>query len=174
MDNDILLWIDVETTGLDPQDSALLEIGMAYTDTSLNPLDPPLDLILAWDGEPSPFIEHMHGPNGLLAACRTGLDPETAYTRAAEYAHRHEHALVAGSTVRFDRNMLDAHDPRILAGLGHRSLDVSALDEAYRLWNPAIHDTRPERATNHRSPNCLKDSINLARHYRNALKDPTC
>lgn len=167
---DTLLWIDVETTGLDPDSDALLEIGMLYTDAALNPIDAPLDLVLRWDGTPDDFIKGMHGPNGLLDACRHGLEPKEAYRLAGEYAHRRE-ALVAGSTVRFDRGMLDAHDPRILAGLGHRSLDVSALDEAARLWNPACRDARPERTTDHRCLHCLDDSIRLARHYRTLMED---
>lgn len=169
-DMDTLLWIDVETTGLDPDSDALLEIGMLYTDGGLHPIDAPLDLVLRWDGTPDDFIKGMHGPNGLLDACRHGLEPKEAYRLAGEYAHRRE-ALVAGSTVRFDRGMLDAHDPRILAGLGHRSLDVSALDEAARLWNPACRDARPERTTDHRCLHCLDDSIRLARHYRTLMED---
>lgn len=170
MDNTSLLWIDVETTGLDPASDALLEIGMLYTDADLNPIDTALDLVLRWDGEPDDFIAGMHGPNGLLEACRHGLDPEEAYRLAAEYAHRRP-ALVAGSTVRFDRAMLDAHDPRVLDGLGHRSLDVSALDEAARLWNPAYREARPERTTDHRCLHCLDDSIRLARHYERLMED---
>lgn len=167
---DTLLWIDVETTGLDPDSDALLEIGMLYTDGGLNPIDAPLDLVLRWDGTPDDFIAGMHGPNGLLDACRHGLEPAEAYRLAGEYAHRRP-ALIAGSTVRFDRAMLDAHDPRILARLGHRSLDVSALDEAARLWNPAYRDARPERTTDHRCLHCLDDSIRLARHYKRLLED---
>ena len=68
---DTLLWIDVETTGLDPDSDALLEIGMLYTDGGLHPIDAPLDLVLRWDGTPDDFIKGMHGPNGLLAECRT-------------------------------------------------------------------------------------------------------
>ena len=65
---DTLLWIDVETTGLDPDSDALLEIGMLYTDGGLHPIDAPLDLVLRWDGTPDDFIKGMHGPNGLLDA----------------------------------------------------------------------------------------------------------
>lgn len=176
---DSLLWIDVETTGLDPENDALLEIGMVCTDADLNPIDGPFDVVLRWEGTPDPFIETMHGPNGLLDACRTGLDPEEVYRRAREYAHRHTDALVAGSSVRFDRAMLDAHDPRILAGLGHRSLDVSSLDvssldEAARLWNPEYRAHRPERTTDHRCLHCLADSIALTRHYRRLYGEAPC
>lgn len=170
---DKLLWIDVETTGLDFENDALLEIGMAYTDADLDPIGEPLDIILRWEGTPDPFITDMHGANGLLDACRTGLDPEEAYRIARGYAHRHK-ALVAGSSVRFDRTMLDAHDPRILAGLDHRSLDVSALDEAARLWNPEYRTHRPERTTDHRCLHCLADSIALARHYKRLYGEAPC
>ena len=79
---DTLLWIDVETTGLDPDSDALLEIGMLYTDGGLHPIDAPLDLVLRWDGTPDDFIKGMHGSNGLLDACRHGLEPKEAYRLA--------------------------------------------------------------------------------------------
>lgn len=169
-----LLWIDVETTGLNPYEDTLLEIGMLHTDTNLNPIGQPLDLILHWDGQPSPFIQTMHKPNGLLDACKTGLDPEEAYRQAREYAHQYDNTLIAGNTIRFDRLMLDTHDPHILKNLNHRSLDISSLNEAARLWNPQQYANRPEKTTNHRSLNCLKDSLTLARHYQQLIKGTAC
>ena len=81
---DTLLWIDVETTGLDPDSDALLEIGMLYTDGGLHPIDAPLDLVLRWDGTPDDFIKGMHGPNGLLDACRGRGYTKEAVTLASD------------------------------------------------------------------------------------------
>ena len=55
---------------------------MLYTDGGLHPIDAPLDLVLRWDGTPDDFIKGMHGPNGLLDACRHGLEPKEAYRLA--------------------------------------------------------------------------------------------
>lgn len=64
----MLLWVDVETTGLDPSHGAILEIGMRWTDTRLDRLDGGFSTPVAYAGPVDGFIERMHGPNGLLAA----------------------------------------------------------------------------------------------------------
>ena len=69
MDDTLLLWVDVETTGLDPSHGAILEIGMRWTDTRLDRLDGGFSTPVAYAGPVDGFIERMHGPNGLLAAC---------------------------------------------------------------------------------------------------------
>lgn len=69
MDDTLLLWVDVETTGLDPSHGAILEIGMRWTDTRLDRLDGGFSTPVAYAGPVDGFIERMHGPNGLPAAC---------------------------------------------------------------------------------------------------------
>lgn len=169
-----LLWTDVETDGLDQDTGHLLEVGLLATDSDLNPLDDGMFSPIRFDGAVDAFIGHMHGPNGLLAECRTapGLDEVAKRCRAYVARHlAHDDLLVAGSSVAFDRHWLDRHMPGLLDGLGHRSLDISAVDEATRLWAPAIRDGRPERTTDHRTRHCLSDSLALARYYKEVLWD---
>lgn len=64
-----LLWVDTETTGLDPHKDPILEIGMIATGPDLKPVDDGFHTTVHWDGKPSEFIQGMHGPNGLLAEC---------------------------------------------------------------------------------------------------------
>ena len=135
-----LLWVDTETTGLDPRTDPILEIGMIATGPDLEPVDDGFHTVVHWDGEPSGFIRAMHGPNGLPA----------------------------GSTVRFDRDMIDSWMPGVLDGCSHRSLDVSALYEAVRMWNPTV---LPDMAktTDHRVMHCLADTLRFAREHRRLI-----
>lgn len=175
MDDTLLLWIDVETTGLDPSHGAILEIGMRWTDTRLDRLDGGFSTPVAYAGPVDGFIERMHGPNGLLAACARPDAPtpdEAARLARAYVASRLSdgvRVLAAGASVRFDRDWLDARMPGVLSGVHHRSLDVSALDEAARMWAPLTWAARPERTTDHRVDSCLDDELRLAAHYRDAL-----
>ena len=57
----------------------------------------------------------------------------------------------------------------MLSGVHHRSLDVSALDEAARMWAPLTWAARPVRTTDHRVDSCLDDELRLAAHYRDVL-----
>ncbi|KAA8826973.1 oligoribonuclease [Bifidobacterium myosotis] len=173
----LLLWVDTETTGLDPRRDPILEVGMIATDADLNPLDDGFHTVVHWEGEPSDFIRGMHGPNGLLAECSHPSAPGmfAAALSARDYVEAHldgdaHRLLPAGSTVRFDRDMLDSWMPGVLDGCSHRSLDVSALYEAIRMWNPAaLPDTTALKTTNHRVMRCLADTLRYAAAYREAI-----
>lgn len=136
-----LLWMDVETTGLDTQHDRILEIGLIVTDDNLIPLDEGFHSIIRYSGETSEFITAMHTPNGLLA----------------------------GSSLRFDRDIIAHTWPHLLDGCSHRSFDVSVFYEAACLWSPTIAQNAPESTTDHRVMHCLADSLAYARYYKKAL-----
>lgn len=73
-----LLWIDVETDGLDPERGHLLEVGLLATGSDLEPLDGGVFSPIRFDGPVDAFIGRMHGPNGLLAECRTAPEADEA------------------------------------------------------------------------------------------------
>lgn len=71
---DKLLWIDVETTGLDPFKDSILEIGLVITNSKLETLDSMSQVVSieqvdrTWD----PVVIEMHSKSGLLLDCLTG------------------------------------------------------------------------------------------------------
>ena len=68
MNDTTLLWLDIETTGLNPSRHALLEVAMRATRADLEPYAE-YHAILAYNGVTDDFIRGMHGPNGLLDEC---------------------------------------------------------------------------------------------------------
>lgn len=55
-----LLWVDTETTGLDPRKEPILEISMIATGPDLKPVDDGFHTTVHWEGKPSEFIQGMH------------------------------------------------------------------------------------------------------------------
>lgn len=171
----VFLWIDTETTGLTPGIDRILEVGMIATDTNLIPLDNGFHTVIAWDGQPDEYIQTMHTSNGLLAECAHPSAPNEfeAWLNVKAYVDKHakEHVrlIPAGSTIRFDRNMLDAWSQDILASCHHRSLDVSTLLEAFTAWNPTLIHDQPEKTTDHRVVHCLHDTLTYAHYYRSLI-----
>lgn len=167
------LFIDIETTGLNPQKHEILEISAIATDTNLEPLDNGYHAILHYDEPVSDFISAMHGDNGLLGACKYS---ELSYRQVEQglqnYLKSKGELLIAGSSVHFDRVFLDMKLNQITRTdqFSHRVLDISAIDEAMKAWNKPAYQNRPERTTNHRTQRCLADTLNLARWYQTVIE----
>lgn len=184
--SDVLMWTDVETTGLDPVRDAVLEIGMRATDYELNPVGDVRDLHLVihprfprlrWRrmGE---FARHMHARNSLLDACEASdLSGWQAALAVALWIDAivpdGGRVVLAGSSVHFDRGFIAAlptpYGGAPLARVSHRQLDVSALDEIAKHLHPDVYGHRPPRTTDHRVMHCLDDSMALYRYYLDNL-----
>lgn len=185
---DVLIWTDIETTGLDPERDVVLEVGMIATDYELQPIDGVKDLHLvvrpshAWLRwrRMSEFARHMHARNRLLDEClQDGVPTSHAALSTTCWLSplylAHGPLTFAGSSVGFDRSFINrmhtnnpyADDPA--EWFGHRVMDVSVLDMLAEHLYPDVYAHRPERTTNHRVMACLNDSMTLYRYYRERL-----
>lgn len=84
MNDTTLLWLDIETTGLNPSHHALLEVAMRATRADLEPYAE-YHAVLAYNGVTDDFIRRMHGPNGLLDECAGPDAPEKTTDHRAEH-----------------------------------------------------------------------------------------
>lgn len=137
-----LLWLDMETLGLDPAKGQILEVAAVLTDMRANeeinrfsallPLDEKAD-VPVWNA-----ITHG-GPGGLLSLCAGISRPEqdqAQWTRALDALDLclvtmvvgcERAPILAGSSVHFDRRWIDAYLPRLSKRLSYRHLDVRAV-----------------------------------------------
>ena len=149
----MLLWIDTETTGLDPNQCELLEVGMQVTDLKAETRGGSLHLIVHpdnvrnWANHPEMLKAYeMHLANGLMLACaeapKTGYDYKHTALNIHEFLNDQlsQYTLhPAGTNVDFDLRQLDVHLSRhlehpITQGLHHRKLDLTS----FRLADQAI------------------------------------
>lgn len=182
MSEQLLLWTDIETTGVDEREDAVLEIGMLVTDWDLHSFDWGFHACVrpsfwrwkrAWM---SPEARRMHEANGLLEEIDTAPLLPARWAIAAMDGYLAPYLadrglLLAGSSVDFDRRFLRRLHPDLFdeRALGHRVMDVSVLDEIARNRYPDVYAHRPDRSTDHRVANCLTDSMNLYRYYQEHL-----
>jgi oligoribonuclease len=181
--SEVLVWTDVETTGLTPGRDVVLEVGMIATDWELNPVAgvKPLHVVVCQNAvdvwaHVGEVAAGMHVRNGLLRECyRSDVDEVKASRMVAAWleALRVGPVVLAGSSVHFDRGFLSAMTgnvtPDPLGGISHRLMDVSVLDMIAKHLYPDVYAHRPERTTNHRVMACLHDSMELYRYYRERL-----
>lgn len=124
----MLLWIDTETTGLDPNQCELLEVGMQVTDmTGKHPHDS-LHLIVHtgnirnWANHPELLKAYeMHLANGLMLASAEAPKDTYDYQHTAWNIHEFLNDQLsqytlhpAGTNVDFDLRQLDVHLSRHL------------------------------------------------------------
>lgn len=135
--NELLLWVDVETTGLDPASAHLLQVAAIITDTKGNVLaEPFMEVVQHSNGaelreNTVPFVQEMHDATGLWDRLASGTPlvkvDELLYSYVAEHAPNKRQARLAGSSCRLDLNFLEAFLPNTYQHLHYRSVDVSAL-----------------------------------------------
>lgn len=177
--SDVLAWIDVETSGLDPVDFLILEIGFRITDLDLNEIAR-WDSVIHWnpitihdhiESYVDEFVVNMHSKNGLWQECKDdGPRQDEVDQLASEWciAHDLQGAPMCGSSLRLDRNFIDYYLPKTAAVFGYRSIDNSTVKELCKRYAPDLYAKLPEHDKEfdiHRVQDCLTGTITEAKFY---------
>ena len=177
----VLMWMDLEMTGLDPTRDVIVEIATIVTDDELAIVAEGPDLVIHQTDEVlaamDPFVVEMHTRSGLLEAIRTSqvtLTDAGAATLEFIRAHAPEPATVplCGNSIGTDRRFLAAYLPEIESHLHYRSIDVSSVKELVRRWYPKVREARPQKVGQHRALDDIRESIEELRYYRERVFVP--
>ncbi len=179
-ENDRLVWIDCEMTGLDLDADELVEIAVVVTDFELRPIDPGFQIVIKPDDSAmahmSEFVRDMHAKSGLLDEIPHGVSLADAEFQALEYIQRfvpqQGKAPLAGNTIGTDRMFLAKYMPRIDRWLHYRNVDVSSIKELSRRWYPRAYIHAPAKDGGHRALADILESIRELVYYREAVFVP--
>ncbi len=172
-----MVWIDLETTGLDPDKDVILEVAVVVT--SLLAAHPSVGVAPhyyefgaeSWVVKPRnglpplhPAVLEMHSKNGLLGELHNGDAIGEVDVMAAGMVHALEGVggPIAGSTPSFDKRFLDRQMPLLAACFNHRCFDVSTLKQAYAQEHAESWIDLPQE-TEHRALADIRYSISVAR-----------
>lgn len=154
-----IVWLDLETTGLDPLRDDLLEVGVIITDGLLREIDRAEWTLKATPEKIAtmpPVVIAMHAESGLTARCLAS--PLEAYEiDVALYAFLAKNGVtnksfLAGNSVGdFDRHFMRRHLPGSNAAISHRSINVSTFKALFSLWAPDVAAPKLERVKAHRA-----------------------
>lgn len=176
-ENDRLVWIDCEMTGLDLSVDELVEIAVVITDFELRIIDPgfqivikPSDAALANMGD---FVSEMHTTSGLIEEIPHGVSLADAEAQTLAYIKQfvplERKAPLAGNTIGTDRMFLATYMPQIDQWLHYRNVDVSSVKELSRRWFPRVFFQAPAKNGGHRALADILESIRELRYYREAV-----
>lgn len=172
----MILFLDLETTGLDPDRDSVLEIACILTDDKFVKLRTFATVVkydLATTHPVSPIVVHMHTMNGLWRDCfaATG-NIQSIDSEAASWLQRMsgDHPVhLAGNSIHFDRSFMAVHMPNTLALLHYRQIDTSSINELARRCWPDVYESRPAPQKGHRALADATEAWNTAVYYANRL-----
>ncbi|HOP47442.1 MAG TPA: oligoribonuclease [Desulfobacteraceae bacterium] len=167
-----LIWIDLEMTGLDPENHVILEIACIITSNSLEiiaegpdiPIKHPEHILSLMDS----WSRKHHQLSGLLHRAKTSpyncnqaedaiLDFVTKYCKKGQ-------SPLCGNSIWQDRRFLIKYMPRLEDFLNYRNIDVSSIKELAKRWYPAL--PRFKKQKQHQAMEDIRESLNELKFYR--------
>lgn len=168
-----LIWIDMEMSGLLPDTDRILELAAVVTDAELNVLaespvlvvhqsDAVLDGMDAWN-------KGTHGKSGLIDKVKAStLDEAAASAQMLEFLKQYVSAgksPMSGNSICQDRRFMARYMPELEAYFHYRNLDVSVFKELARRWKPEIYNGF-KKASKHEALADIYESIDELKYYR--------
>lgn len=171
-----LIWIDLEMTGLDPDNDRVIEIATIVTDKALVTLaegpvlaiQQPADILAGMDA----WNMRQHTQSGLLERVRESRIDVAAAEREtlvflAQYVEAGKSPM-CGNSICQDRRFLARWMPELEAFFHYRNLDVSTLKELVRRWAPRLADGFVKGGA-HLALDDIRDSIRELQYYRETI-----
>ena len=177
-DQNNLVWMDLEMTGLDPDRDRVIEVAIVVTDSQLRTLaeapvlvvhqhDAVLDAMDQWN-------KSTHARSGLIDKVRASvLNESDVEDRLLAFLAQHvpgKTSPMCGNSICQDRRFVARHMPRLEAHFHYRNLDVSTVKELARRWKPEIAKGLVKQGK-HEALADIYESIEELKYYReNFLK----
>lgn len=168
-----LIWIDLEMTGLEPDEHRIIEIASIVTDKELNVLaEGPVLAIHQPEAELAKMDEwnvRTHTGSGLVARVQASTVTEAeAVAQTLAFLRQwvpEQTSPMCGNSIGQDRRFMARHMPELEAFFHYRNIDVSTVKELVRRWQPALLD-QFKKAGTHQALDDIRESIGELQFYR--------
>ncbi|XP_064462178.1 oligoribonuclease, mitochondrial-like isoform X3 [Ornithodoros turicata] len=174
----MLVWVDLELTGLNIDKDRVMEMACVVTDGKLNVVAEAPTVVVH---QPDDVLESMnewckenHGQSGLTQACKESkMTMEEAEKVMLDFVRQYTppgKCPLAGNTVFMDRLFLARHMPEFEKHLHYRIVDVSSVKELCKRWYPqAYRDALQVKSGSHRALADIKESIAELKFYQDHI-----
>ncbi|WP_295625122.1 oligoribonuclease [uncultured Nitrosomonas sp.] len=172
-DNNNLIWVDMEMTGLNPDTDRIIEVALVITDSQLNMVAEGPVLVVH---QPNEILDGMdkwnqstHSKSGLIDKIKASkLTEAEVEAQMIEFLKLHVPSGISpmcGNSICQDRRFMVRSMPQLETYFHYRNLDVSTLKELAKRWKPEIAASFSKDAK-HEALADIYDSINELKHYR--------
>ena len=169
-----LIWIDLEMTGLVPEQDFILEIAAVITDSLLNIVAEGPEIVLH---QPDEILSKMddwnkkqHTKSGLLDLVKVSeITEKQAELQVLQFLEKYvdrDTSPICGNTIYQDRQFLCHHMPNLEKYFHYRQLDVSTIKILAQRWVPDLLFQRSEEESNHRAKDDVLKSIKELKFYK--------
>lgn len=176
---DHIVFFDLETTGLDPQNDFILEVGVlvvnaqtfeevrrdswcvAHEVTLSTRIKTRIPTRLLIDSE---VVSEMHTVSGLMQDCDAhGISLREVEKQLLELPY--ERMVLAGYSVHFDLSFVKENMPEFAKRLSHRLVDVSSFRQCFQAWGLPV----PEQKKTHRALADCQEALAELQMYRDRI-----
>jgi oligoribonuclease len=168
-----LIWLDLEMTGLNPNEHTIIEIATLVTDSELNILAEGPALAICHDKatfeKMEPWSLNTHTKSGLLKrVAESEINLQQAEDRTLAFVSRYCKEKVSplcGNSIGHDRRFLERYMPKLFSYLHYRNIDVSTVKELVSRWYPK-GVPMPKKKAAHLAMADIEESIREMKFYR--------
>lgn len=168
-----LVWLDMEMTGLNPNENVVLEVAVVITDSELNVLaESPSFAISQPEDELAKMDKwnvNTHTKSGLLDRIKdNGISLRIAELEILKLIKKYVpkgKSPLCGNTIYQDRKFIVKYMPDLEQYLHYRNIDVSSIKELARRWYPQVLDGF-KKHNKHEALADIHESIEELKYYR--------
>ena len=178
-DANLLIWIDMEMTGLKPETDRIIEVALVVTDNNLATVAEAPVLVVRQDDATLAAMDSWnrstHSKSGLIDKVKAStLDEPAVEARMLAFLREYVPAKVSpmcGNSICQDRRFLARWMPALEDYFHYRNLDVSTLKELCRRWQPDVAKGWVKQGK-HEALADIYESVDELKYYRERIIKP--
>lgn len=169
-----LLWVDLEMTGLDPEEDRILEVAAIATGWDLEPIAEMTAVVKVPEELMSRRMvgefweKNAESRDALLRQNATGESARAVEAKLLDFIAKNFGAevILAGNSIHQDRKFIDREWKELAQKLHYRMLDVSA----WKVYFEGVRGKRFMKPENHRALDDIRGSIDELKYYVGMIK----